>query len=73
MQPTKIFKKTPHKQRLAIRKKVATEYERARERFLFGSLGAASPVRRIDPRTGKVVALIDPETGATLSKQASRS
>jgi hypothetical protein len=37
--------------------------QQTRDQFLFGSLGAASPVRRIDPRTGNVVAVIDPETG----------
>jgi hypothetical protein len=34
------------------------EYERAFER-LFGSQGAASPVRRIDPVTGEVIGIID--------------
>jgi hypothetical protein len=34
------------------------EYRRAREKLLFGSLGAASPVKRIDPRTGEVVEII---------------
>jgi hypothetical protein len=38
----------------------AAEYVRAREKLLFGSIGPASPVRRIDPRTGAVVELIDP-------------
>lgn len=34
------------------------EYKRAFER-LFGSQGAASPVRRIDPVTGEVIGIID--------------
>jgi hypothetical protein len=32
----------------------AAEDHRARDRLLFGSLGAASPARRIDPRTGDI-------------------
>ena len=44
----------------------ARDYQQARDKALFGSLGGASPVRRIDPNTGAVVALIDPETRATL-------
>jgi hypothetical protein len=70
MKPTKIFKKTPNKQRRPALKKrraeIRAEYQRAREELLFGSLGAASPVRQIDPVTGDVIALIDPETRAVL-------
>jgi hypothetical protein len=62
MKPTKIFKKTPNKQRRPALKKrraeIRAEYQRAREELLFGSLGAASPVRRIDPKTGEVVEII---------------
>ena len=49
MQPTKVFKKTPRAQRLAIRRKTpctqktASADYRARDRFIFGSLGPASP------------------------------
>src|SRR5262245_8306656 len=50
-------------------KQADTEYQRARDRAFYGSLGAASPVRRIDPKTGNVIALIDPKTGATLPKK----
>ena len=43
----------------------------ARERVLFGTLGAASPVKKIDPDTGEVVALIAPNTGRPMDvKQA---
>jgi len=42
------------------------EYKRAFER-LFGSQGAASPVRRIDPVTGEVIGIID-----TTDKSGSR-
>ena len=45
----------------------ATEYQKARDKAFYGSLGGASPVRRIDPKTGKVIAVIDPETGAALA------
>jgi hypothetical protein len=72
MQPIKIFKKTPRAQRLAARRKTtyrqkgdAAEY-RARDRFVFGSLGPASAVRRIDPITGEVVGVIDRNTGGAL-------
>jgi hypothetical protein len=74
MKPTKLFKKTPKKRRRPPIKKTAAanaEYQRARERLLFGTLGAASPVRRIDPITGEVIAVIDSGTGAALPMDAS--
>src|SRR5215471_14153455 len=40
----------------------ATEYKRAEERMRFGSQGAASPVRKIDPVTGEVIAIIPGKT-----------
>ena len=40
------------------RKIADTERVQATER-LFGSQGPASPVRKIDPKTGRVVAIID--------------
>ncbi len=39
------------------RKNASAEYKRPVER-LFGSQGAASPVRIIDPATGEVIAII---------------
>jgi hypothetical protein len=42
------------------RSTAAAEYQRALEKTLFGSLGPASPVRKIDPSTGKVLAIIKP-------------
>ena len=70
MKPTKLFSKTPNKQRQPALKKrraeIRDEYQRARDNLLFGSLGAASPVRQIDPVTGDVIALIDPEARAVL-------
>jgi hypothetical protein len=66
--PTKFFrKKKGQKRKGRTRQQQAeVEYALARERVLFGTLGAASPVRKIDPDTGEVVALIDPNTGSTL-------
>jgi hypothetical protein len=59
--PTRLFANTPlKKRRLKTNKQVTADYWRARDRFLFGSLGAASPVRRIDPGAGKVVAIVKP-------------
>ena len=37
----------------------AEEIKRSRDRLLYGSLGAASPVRRIDPKTGSVIEVIE--------------
>ena len=66
---TKLFKKkTPPKrrQKKTSAEQAATEYRQARDKAFYGSLGGASPVRRIDPNTGKVIAVIDPKTGATV-------
>ena len=35
------------------------EVKQRQDRYLFGSLGPASPVRRIDPKTGSVIELIE--------------
>jgi hypothetical protein len=59
--PTTIF------QKMTLRRRRQTEFQQTRDKLLFGSLGAASPVRKIDPNTGAVVALIDPGIGAILS------
>ena len=40
----------------------AEEIRQMRERRLYGSLGPASPVRRIDPKTGSVVEVIEAKT-----------
>jgi hypothetical protein len=63
--PTDLFKNTSRKKRPRRTgyKKMATEYQQARDKAFYGSLGGASPMRRIDPNTGKVVAVIDPDTG----------
>src|SRR5262249_50825008 len=42
----------------AVRQTAAIEYKRAEEKRLYGSQGAASTVRKIDPLTGEVVAII---------------
>jgi hypothetical protein len=69
--PTDLFKNTSLKKRRGTKRgtpyeKMATEYRQARDKAYYGSLGGASPVRRIDPKTGKVVAVIDPQTGLPL-------
>jgi branched-subunit amino acid aminotransferase/4-amino-4-deoxychorismate lyase len=60
--PTDIFKTKSLRlrRRMTVKPRDVTEaeYLRAREKLLFGSLGAASPVKRIDPRTGEVVEII---------------
>jgi hypothetical protein len=64
--PTNIFNKTrrrtksPVANKRTYKRQAAAEYERARERLLFGSLGAASPVRKIDPATGAVIEILNP-------------
>ncbi|MGA7582864.1 MAG: hypothetical protein WBW59_16465, partial [Pseudolabrys sp.] len=42
------------------RQKATAALKRAREQF-FGSQGAASPVRKIDPKTGEVIATAKPD------------
>jgi hypothetical protein len=67
--PTDLFNKSTPRKRRQMKtpsKQAATEYQQARDKAFYGSLGGASPVRRIDPRTGKVIAVIDPKTGAML-------
>jgi hypothetical protein len=47
--------KSERKQALRkYRLNAATEYKRAAERRKYGTLGAASPVRRIDPATVRI-------------------
>jgi hypothetical protein len=62
MRPTPLFakKRTRRKQAPGYRKKANAAFKRAREQF-FGSQGAASPVRKIDPKTGEVIATIQPD------------
>jgi hypothetical protein len=68
--PTNIFKRTRQRKEHPVvnskaYKRLATaEYKKALEIRLFGSLGGASLVRKIDPKTGNVVAVIDPNSGA---------
>jgi hypothetical protein len=74
MRPIKIFDKTrrrktrPKLRKVAYKQRAAAEYVQALERQMFGSLGAASPVRRIDPTTGQIVAVIDPKSVLTSAK-----
>jgi hypothetical protein len=62
MRPTRLFakKRTRRKQAPGYRTKASAAFKRAREQF-FGSQGAASPVRKIDPKTGEVIATIQPD------------
>ena len=65
MQPTRLFAKkrtqrTRKKQAPGYRKKAKVAFTRALEQ-LYGSQGAASPVRKIDPKTGEVIATIQPD------------
>ena len=57
MRPTRLFakKRTRKKTSAWISAKSNAALKRAREQF-FGSQGAASPVRKIDPKTGEVIA-----------------
>ena len=65
MRPSLLYKKrrtrkTRTKQKPSYRAEASAEFKRAYER-LFGSQGAASPVRKIDPVTGEVIAVIKPD------------
>jgi len=65
MRPTLLYKpkrtrKTRAKQAPGYRKKANAAFKRAYEQ-LFGSQGAASPVRKIDPVTGEVIGIIKPD------------
>lgn len=44
-------------------KEAIEQKRRDTDKLLFGSLGGASPVKKIDPRTGAIIEIIDPETG----------
>ena len=65
MRPTKLFNKSRRTKRRignfnAYKQHAAAEYKEALERLLLGSSGAASPVRKIDPATGKVIEILSP-------------
>jgi hypothetical protein len=65
MRPSLIYskkrtRKTRAKPTPGYRAKASAEFKRAYEQ-LFGSQGAASPVRKIDPVTGEVIAVIKPD------------
>ena len=64
MRSATVLKKTHRRKKGSkpsrkYRSTAAAEYQRALERK-FGTLGPASPVRRVDPATGKVLAIIKP-------------
>jgi hypothetical protein len=64
MRHTNILKQTHRRKKCAgnpkgYRSNATAEYERALQRYITGSHGAASPVKRIDPITGKVIEILD--------------
>ena len=65
MRPTLLYKKkrtrkTRAKQKPGYRAEAKAEFKRAYER-LFGSQGGASPMRKIDPKSGEVIGVIKPD------------
>jgi hypothetical protein len=65
MRPSTILKKTTHPKKKRGRKNLqdyrkiaAAERDRAIAR-MFGTQGPASSVRKIDPKTGRVIAIIE--------------
>jgi hypothetical protein len=77
--PTKMFNKArrrkvhPAANSGAYKRHAAAEYKKALENRLFGSLGGASPVRRIGPKTGNIIAVIDPATGLPIRPRIKRN
>ena len=59
--PTKLYRRRGGRRRARRRsyKDSVEEIKRNRDRLLYGSLGPASPVRRIDPKTGSVIEVIE--------------
>jgi hypothetical protein len=61
----RILKKTHRRKKRvggnpkAYQSRATAEYEHALRRHITGSHGAASPVRKIDPITGKVIEILD--------------
>jgi hypothetical protein len=65
VRPTRLFAKkrtckTRAKRTPEYRREATAAFKLARERF-FGSQGAASPVRMIDPKTGEVIVAAKPD------------
>jgi hypothetical protein len=61
MRATNIFARTKHKKpRVETVEQSREEIRQIRDRLQFGSLGPASAVRRIDPKTGLVIEVIEP-------------
>ena len=61
MRSTTLFEKDRLKKRKKARRPGLSKYYRELDKLRYGSLGPASPVRRIDPVTGEVVAIIEPK------------
>jgi hypothetical protein len=65
VRPTRLFAKkrtckTRAKRTPEYRREASAAFKLARERF-FGSQGAASPVRKIDPKTSEVIVAAKPD------------
>jgi hypothetical protein len=65
MRSTRLYRKTrtrktAPKRKPGYRAEAKAEFKRAYDR-LYGSQGGASPVRKIDPITGQVIAVIEPK------------
>jgi hypothetical protein len=62
MRPSLIYKKkyARRKRKPGDRAEAKAAFKRAYE-HLFGSQGGASPVRKIDPVTGELIAIIKPD------------
>jgi hypothetical protein len=60
LRSTKLFEKNrvPMKKRKKARRAGWKKYHSEMQSTFYGSLGAASPVRKIDPTTGEVTAII---------------
>jgi hypothetical protein len=78
--PTNIFNNKSRRRKVhpdanlrTYKRQAAADYKKALDKLLYGSLGGASPVRRIDPRTGNVVAVIDPNSGTALPKAENKA
>jgi hypothetical protein len=63
MRSTALFKKTSKRRTPPknYRSLAAAAYQSTLDKWRFGKLGPASPVRKIDPVTGKVLAIIKPD------------
>ena len=59
MRATNLFTRTRHKKPRVKVEQSREETRQIRDRLQFGSFGPASAVRRIDPKTGLVIEVIE--------------